>query len=182
MEGMDTLSFRPANHADIPALVALVTSAYRGDVSRQGWTTEADLLDGQRIDPDVLARDIGRARSRILVAERGGEMLACAHVAEEDGTGYFGMFSVRPDLQGGGVGKAMLAEAERIARAEWQLPTMRMTVIDIRDELIAFYERRGYARTGIKKPFPYGDERYGIPKRADLRFEILEKPLTGAAA
>ena len=177
-----TLSFRPANHADIPALVALVTSAYRGDVSRQGWTTEADLLDGQRIDPDVLARDIGRARSRILVAERAGEMLACAHVAEEDGAGYFGMFSVRPDLQGGGVGKAMLAEAERIAREEWQLPTMRMTVIDIRDELIAFYERRGYARTGIKKPFPYGDERYGIPKREDLRFEILEKPLTGAAA
>ena len=171
-----------ANHADIPALVALVTSAYRGDVSRQGWTTEADLLDGQRIDPDVLARDIGRARSRILVAERGGEMLACAHVAEEDGAGYFGMFSVRPDLQGGGVGKAMLAEAERIAREEWQLPTMRMTVIDIRDELIAFYGRRGYARTGIKKPFPYGDERYGIPKRKDLRFEILEKPLTGAAA
>ena len=182
MDGMDTLIFRPATHADIPALVALVTSAYRGDVSRQGWTTEADLLDGQRIDPDVLARDIGRARSRILVAERGGEMLACAHVAEEDGTGYFGMFSVRPDLQGGGVGKAMLAEAERIAREEWQLPTMRMTVIDIRDELIAFYERRGYARTGIKKPFPYGDERYGIPKRKDLRFEILEKPLTGAAA
>ncbi|WP_447586306.1 GNAT family N-acetyltransferase [Pseudoxanthomonas mexicana] len=179
---MDTLSFRPANHADIPALVALVTSAYRGDVSRQGWTTEADLLDGQRIDPDVLARDIGRARSRILVAERAGEMLACAHVAEEDGAGYFGMFSVRPDLQGGGVGKAMLAEAERIAREEWQLPTMRMTVIDIRDELIAFYGRRGYARTGIKKPFPYGDERYGIPKRKDLRFEILEKPLTGAAA
>ncbi|WP_374499956.1 GNAT family N-acetyltransferase [Pseudoxanthomonas sp.] len=179
---MDTLSFRPATHADIPALVALVTSAYRGDVSRQGWTTEADLLDGQRIDPDVLARDIGRALSRILIAERGGEMLACAHVAEEDGAGYFGMFSVRPDLQGGGVGKAMLAEAERIAREEWQLPTMRMTVIDIRDELIAFYERRGYARTGIKKPFPYGDERYGIPKRADLRFEILEKPLTGAAA
>jgi len=92
MDGMDTLSFRPANHADIPALVALVTSAYRGDVSRQGWTTEADLLDGQRIDPEVLARDIGRARSRILVAERGGEMLACAHVAEEDGAGYFGMF------------------------------------------------------------------------------------------
>ncbi|WP_313221751.1 N-acetyltransferase [Pseudoxanthomonas mexicana] len=179
---MDTLSFRPATHADIPALVTLVTSAYRGDVSRQGWTTEADLLDGQRIDPDVLACDIGRARSRILIAERGGEMLACAHVAEEDGAGYFGMFSVRPDLQGGGVGKAMLAEAERIAREEWQLPTMRMTVIDIRDELIAFYERRGYARTGIKKPFPYGDERYGIPKREDLRFEILEKPLTGAAA
>ena len=182
MGGMDTLTFRSAVPADIPALVALVTSAYRGDVSKQGWTTEADMLDGQRIDPDVLARDIERDRSRILLAERDGVLLACAHVAEDEGAGYFGMFSVRPDLQGGGVGKAMLAEAERVARDEWRLPAMRMTVIDIRHELIAFYERRGYVRTGIKKPFPYGDERYGIPKRDDLRFEILEKPLAGAIA
>ena len=182
MGGMDTLTFRTATHADIPALVALVTSAYRGDVSKQGWTTEADMLDGQRIDPEGLARDMDRDRSRILLAERAGTLLACAHVAEEDGAGYFGMFSVRPDLQGGGVGKAVLAEAERIARDEWRLPAMRMTVIDIRDELIAFYGRRGYLRTGIKKPFPYGDERYGIPKRDDLRFEILEKPLAEATA
>lgn len=182
MGGMDTLTFRSAVPADIPALVALVTSAYRGDVSKQGWTTEADMLDGQRIDPDVLARDIERDRSRILLAERDGLLLACAHVAEDEGAGYFGMFSVRPDLQGGGVGTAMLAEAERVARDEWRLPAMRMTVIDIRDELIAFYERRGYVRTGTKKPFPYGDERFGIPKRDDLRFEVLEKPLTEAAA
>ncbi|WP_093300673.1 GNAT family N-acetyltransferase [Pseudoxanthomonas sp. CF385] len=179
---MDTLTFRTATHADIPALVDLVTSAYRGDVSKQGWTTEADMLDGQRIDPEVLGRDIDRDRSRILLAERDGVLLACAHVAEDEGAGYFGMFSVRPDLQGGGVGKAVLAEAERVARDEWRLPAMRMTVIDIRDELIAFYGRRGYVRTGIKKPFPYGDERYGIPKRDDLRFEILEKPLAGALA
>lgn len=182
MARMDTLTFRAATHGDVNALVELVTSAYRGEVSKQGWTTEADLLDGQRIDPDVLRHDIDRAQSRILIAERDGELLACAHVAVEDGAGYFGMFSVRPDLQGGGVGKAMLAEAERVAREDWGLPAMRMTVIDVRDELIAFYERRGYARTGIKKPFPYGDERYGIPKRDDLRFEILEKPFAGAAA
>ncbi len=182
MGGMDTLTFRTATRADIPALVALITSAYRGDVSKQGWTTEADMLDGQRIDAEGLARDIDRDRSRILLAERAGTLLACAHVAEDDGAGYFGMFSVRPDLQGGGVGKAVLAEAERIARDEWRLPAMRMTVIDIRDELIAFYGRRGYLRTGIKKPFPYGDERYGIPKRDDLRFEILEKPLAEATA
>ena len=172
--------YRFATHADIPALIALVTSAYRGDASRAGWTTEADMLDGQRIDPAVLAADIGRTRSIVLLAERDGALLACAHVAEEEGAGYFGMFSVRPDLQGGGVGKAVLAEAERIARG-WQLPSLRMTVIDIRDELIAFYERRGYQRTGIKKPFPYGDARFGEPKRDDLRFEVLEKPLREAA-
>ena len=87
------------------------------------------------------------------------------------------MFSVRPERQGTGVGKRLMAEAERVAREEWALPAMRMTVIDLREELIAFYERRGYRRTGVKKPFPYGDPRYGLPKRDDLRFEILEKPL-----
>lgn len=176
---MTDLTFRPATLADIDALVVLVTSAYRGDVSKQGWTTEADLLDGQRIDPEVLRKDIERERSLIVIAEREAQLLACVHVAEDDGAGYLGMFSVKPGLQGGGVGKLLLAEAERIARDEWRLPAMRMTVIDIRDELIAFYERRGYRRTGIIKPFPYGDERFGIPKRDDLRFEVLEKPFNG---
>lgn len=171
------LYFRDATVADVDALVVLVTSAYRGDASRVGWTTEADLLDGNRIDPDVLREDIVRPRSRVLVGERDGELLACAHVAEEDGAGYFGMFSVRPNLQGGGIGKRLLDEAERVVRDDWRLPTMRMTVIDIRDELIAFYERRGYRRTGIYKPFPHGDERFGLPKRDDLRFEVLEKLL-----
>ena len=178
---MDSLTFRAATASDIPTLIELVTSAYRGEVSKQGWTTEADLLDGQRIDAEGLSRDIARERSRILLAERDGAVLACAHVAVEDGAGYFGMFSVKPDQQGGGLGKLVISEAERIARDEWRLPAMRMTVIDVRDELIAFYERRGYQRTGIKKPFPYGDERFGIPKRDDLRFEILEKPLATLA-
>lgn len=174
---MADLTFRNAVAADIPALVTLVTSAYRGDTSRAGWTTEADILDGNRIDPDVLATDLSRPRSRVLLAERAGALLACAHVAEEDGAGYFGMFAVQPGLQGGGIGKQLLSECERIARTEWQLPCMRMQVIDLRDTLIAFYERRGYRRTGIYKPFPYGDERFGQPKRDDLRFELLEKPL-----
>jgi ribosomal protein S18 acetylase RimI-like enzyme len=169
------LRFRPATVADIPAVVALVESAYRGDSSRAGWTTEADLLAGQRTDPDDVRACIERAQSVVLLAERDGELLACAHVAAEDGAAYFGMFSVRPTLQGGGVGKQVLAEAERIAREDWKLPAVRMTVIDVRDELIAFYERRGYIRTGIKKPFPYGDERFGMPRRDDLRFEVLEK-------
>lgn len=176
------MRFRNATPADTEALVALVESAYRGDASKQGWTTEADILDGRRTGADDIDACIARPDSRILIAERSShdgapELLACAHVAAEDGSGYFGMFSVRPTLQGGGIGKAMLAEAERVVRDEWKLPAMRMTVIDIRDELIAFYERRGYRRTGVKKPFPYGDERFGLPKRDDLRFEVLEKTL-----
>jgi len=181
MNPMNDVRFRNAVPADVPALIKLVTSAYRGDASRVGWTTEADFLDGNRIDAEVLLQDIARPHSIVIVAQRGRDLIACAHVAEEDGAGYFGMFSVQPALQGGGLGKLLLAEAERIAHDEWKLPVMRMTVIDIRDELIAFYERRGYCRTGIHKPFPHGDERYGIAKRDDLRFEVLEKRLAGPA-
>lgn len=174
----NTLTFREATAADIPWLVALVTRAYRGDASRKGWTTEADLLEGQRIDAERMQAIIDTPRSLVLVAEQGGEPQACAQVSFEDGAGYFGMFSVEPELQGSGIGKAVLAEAERLAQSRWDATLMRMTVIDVRDSLIAFYERRGYVRTGRHAPFPYGDSRYGIPKRDDLRFEILEKVLT----
>lgn len=178
---MTDLTFRAAGEADVPAIVDLVESAYRGDASREGWTTEADFLDGRRTGHEEVLASLRRPRSRILLAERDAvpapQLVACAHVADDDGAGYFGMFSVKPMLQGGGIGKAMLAEAERIVRDDFGLPTMRMTVIDIRGELIAFYERRGYRRTGRFKPFPYGDARFGEPKREDLRFEILEKPL-----
>jgi ribosomal protein S18 acetylase RimI-like enzyme len=176
----DSLSFRAAIPADTDALVDLVESAYRGDSSRAGWTTEADFLDGRRTGADDIKACLERSQSVILIAERNGadsapELLACAHIAVEDGAGYFGMFSVKPTLQGGGIGKRVIDEAERIVREDWKLPAMRMTVIDIRDELIAFYERRGYVRTGHYKPFPYGDDRFGLPKRDDLRFEVLEK-------
>jgi GNAT superfamily N-acetyltransferase len=173
----DPIAFRDAGIGDVDAVVALVESAYRGDSSRQGWTTEADLLDGRRTGADDVRGCLARQRSRILLAERSGELLACAHVAEEDKAGYFGMFSVQPHLQGSGIGKRVLAEAERLVRNEWGLRSMRMTVIDVREELIDFYARRGYRRTGVLKPFPYGDARFGIPKRDDLRFEVLEKSL-----
>ncbi|KAF1055301.1 MAG: hypothetical protein GAK43_00094 [Stenotrophomonas maltophilia] len=179
---MSTLTFRAATPADIPALITLVTSAYRGESSRAGWTSEADLLDGARIDAQGLQADLDAPRSTILVAERDGRLVACVHIADVDGKGYFGMFSVDPTQQGGGIGKIVTDAAEAHAVREWGVPVMQMTVIDVRDELIAFYERRGYARTGIKKPFPYGDERFGTPKCDDLRFEILEKSLAGTAA
>jgi ribosomal protein S18 acetylase RimI-like enzyme len=169
--------FRYATAADVPAIVALVESAYRGDVSRQGWTTEADLLDGQRTDPAGVLDSISKTDSRIVLAERDGELLACANVERAGDSCYFGMFSVRPNLQGGGVGNAMLAECERIARTDWDCRSVHMTVIRQREELIAWYERRGYGRTGQTKPFPYGDPRFGLPKRPDLEFIVLEKAL-----
>jgi GNAT superfamily N-acetyltransferase len=87
------------------------------------------------------------------------------------------MFSVTPTAQGGGLGGAMLAEAERVAREEWGARTMRMSVIKQRDDLIAWYVRRGYAATEEMHAFPYGDERYGVPRRDDLEFRVLTKTL-----
>lgn len=171
------LAFRDAASADAPAIVALVESAYRGDASRAGWTTEADLLDGQRVDAAGVEEIIAKPASRVLLGESSGKLLVCCHIEKQGDACYFGMFSVRPGLQGGGIGRRMLAEAERIACDEWKCIKMEMTVISVRDDLIAWYERRGYRRSGVFKPFPYGDERFGIPKRDDLRFEILEKPL-----
>lgn len=176
------LTFRAAGGADIDAIVALVESAYRGEGSKQGWTTEAELLDGQRTDAAGVGELVGEADAMVLLAEVDGALLACAQVERRGDAGYFGMFSVRPKLQGGGIGRAMLAEAERIAREDWHCTEMRMTVISVRDELIAWYERRGYRRTGEYSPFPYGNERFGIPKRDDLRFELLVKSFSSESS
>lgn len=172
------LSFRAATSEDIPALVELVNSAYRGDNSRQGWTTEADLLGGQRVDSESIAEIVARPATTVLLAEADGRLAACCELERTNaGDAYFGMFSVLPAAQGNGLGKRLLAEAERIAAQEWGCRRLRMTVIRQRDDLIAWYERRGYRRTGGFHPFPYGDERYGIPKRPDLEFADLAKPL-----
>ena len=171
------LHYRRADTRDVAAIVALVESAYRGDVSRQGWTTEADLLDGQRTDPEGVRALIEAPDSRIVLAGNEAGLLASAHLERHGDWAYFGMFAVRPDLQGGGIGNEVLTGCERIARHEWGCREMRMTVISARPELIAWYERRGYRATGETRPFPYGDPRFGLPKRDDLEFIVLAKPL-----
>ncbi|WP_336322317.1 GNAT family N-acetyltransferase [Streptomyces lavendofoliae] len=176
----DVLTYRDADDADVPALVDLVQSAYRGDSSRAGWTTEADILEGRRTDPEGVREVIATPGSRLLVVERDGDLVACCQLEHRGDAAYFGMFAVRPGLQGGGLGRRVIAEAERLAVAEWGVREMHMTVISVRDELIAWYERRGYRRTGRMTPFPYGDERFGVPQRDDLRFELLVKDLPPA--
>jgi ribosomal protein S18 acetylase RimI-like enzyme len=177
MHPASDLTFRVATRSDAPAIVGLVEASYRGDSGRLGWTTESDLLDGQRTDLAEVEDLIARPGSRMLVADRDARLIACCHIERHGPACYFGMFSVDPALQGGGTGRALLGEAERVARDEWGCDEVRMTVIDIRTELVEWYERRGYQRTGEHKPFPYGNERFGVPKRADLRFEVLRKAL-----
>ncbi|MBZ9639308.1 GNAT family N-acetyltransferase [Streptomyces sp. PSKA30] len=171
------LTFRDATDADVEALVALIESAYRGDSSRAGWTTEADILQGQRTDPEGVRAVIKSTDGRLLTVERDGTVVACCQLEHRGDHAYFGMFAVSPRLQGAGLGKVIIAEAERQARATWGVTQMHMTVISVREDLIAWYERRGYRRTGKMTPFPYGDERFGIPQRDDLQFELLVKEL-----
>ncbi len=172
------LPTRLATAADTAALVALVNGAYRGDSSRAGWTTEADLLGGQRVDVCGLAETIAKADSVVLVQERDRELVACVHLQRTDEDCYVGMLTVRPTAQGSGLGRRILEMAERWAIDHWSSRTMHMTVIAQRVELIAWYERLGYRLTGERRPFPYGDERFGLPRRDDLAFDVLTKTLS----
>lgn len=173
---------RPATARDVPAVVDLVQSAYRGDVSRAGWTTEADLLAGQRADAAMVHPLVDAPGSTVLVLDddapgAAGGLLACCHVQDRgDGSCYVGMLAVRPNAQARGLGRVMLAAAEARARGIGA-DRLEMTVIAQRAELIAWYERLGFADTGERSPFPYGDERFGVPLRPDLEFRHLVRSL-----
>jgi ribosomal protein S18 acetylase RimI-like enzyme len=175
------LTFRFAQADDVPAIVDLVESAYRGESSRAGWTTEADLIDGRRTDAEAIAAVLAGPASTMLVAEADGQLVGCCQLENQPPGVYFGMFAVRPGRQGQGWGRQILAEAERLARDEWSAGTMVLSVLAQRPDLIAWYERRGYRRTGQTRPFPYGNTRFGVPKRPDLSFAVLAKPLTGSS-
>ena len=177
MEPMTDLSFRPATADDSEALVALVNSAYRGDASRAGWTTEADLITGARIDGAELRRLMAAEASMILLCLQGEDIIGSVHLKRLDpSSAYLGLFVVQPTLQGGGVGRRFLAEAEATAQRAWGSARMTMSVITLRPELIAYYERRGYRRTGELHPFP-SEAGASRPVVADLQLETLAKDL-----
>jgi ribosomal protein S18 acetylase RimI-like enzyme len=171
------LIFRDAVDTDADAVVELIESAYRGDSSRAGWTTEADILEGQRTDLQGVLEVIKSPGGKMLTVWRQDQLVACCQLEHRGDHAYFGMFAVSPTLQGAGLGKLVIAEAERQAREGWGATEMHMTVITVREDLVAWYGRRGYRRTGRMTPFPYGDERAGIPQRDDLQFELLVKAL-----
>jgi len=179
----------PCAPSDIEAVAELVNSAYRGDTARTGWTHEADYIGGQRTSAADLAAELAANPASTLLALRkadDGDILACVMVERVDGSdgrraGYIGMLTVRPDLQADGLGRVLLEAAEQYARRDGA-DRARLTVVSIRESLIAWYVRRGYALTGETRPFPYDDQRFGEPRRDDLEFVVLEKSLTGEAA
>jgi len=190
------LSFRLADLDDVHVLLALVEAAYRGAPTASTWTTEAELLGGQRVDRQMMSEAIDDADIRVIVAvaatrsapeaaeaadttDAAEVIVACCEVRTPDvaGNSVLGMFAVDPDLQGTGLGRHVLAAGEREA-ATLGATAVELHVLDVRHELLAWYDRRGYVTTDEQVPFPYGDERFGEPKRNDLRFAVLRKPLT----
>lgn len=168
------LSFRPATIADAAFVAQLVNSAYRGDTSRAGWTTEADLLTGERINADEMQALIASEDTVILLCLQGEKIIGSVQLQKIDDAAYLGMFVVQPTLQGGGVGKQFMQAAEDLVQKIWGVNRMWMSVISVRHELIAYYERRGYQRTGHFKPFPYAVEDASRHAEA-LKLEELEK-------
>jgi GNAT superfamily N-acetyltransferase len=170
------VSFRAAAASDVDALVLFVNGGYRGESSKRGWTTEAGILGGQRTDPGKMREMVEGARVE-LAFDAENKLVGCVYLRREpDASCYLGMLTVDPERQAGGYGKLLMARSEELAR-EWGCRRMRMTVISVRSELIAYYERRGYAKTGRTEPFPEDDPRFGLPKVRGLVFAELAKPL-----
>jgi len=175
---LQALSFRRAERADIAVLHGLVESAYRGASARSGWTHEAELLDGQRTDREELEAIVADPARQLLLAHAGDELVGCVCIEKKnDERAYLGMLTVDPEKQSGGLGKQLIAAAEQAALERFGAAVMEMTVIAQRAELIAYYERRGYTLTSETRPFPMHDPRYGLPKRNDLYFVVMEKAL-----
>ena len=168
----------PAIADDLEPLFALIHRAYRGDSARSGWTHESDLLDGMRTDRETLAEMLTDPRRCMLVARDGEEIVGCIALTDMDeGLAYVGMVTVDPLRQSAGLGRRLLEAVEGKARERFGAVRAEMTVISRRRELIAWYQRRGYALTGERRPFPASDPRFGLPKRDDLEFVVLEKRL-----
>ena len=179
---MPDLSFRYARQSDTPSLVALIERAYRGEDTAGNWNSEAHLLKGPRTNDEEISTLIAREDSRFIIAEAGGRLAGCCLVqglddptrnwSSADGpvdsgaaypaatavnAAYFGMFAIDPGTHGGGIGKTLIAEAERRVQELWGANQMVMTVINLRTALIEWYQRRGYRLTGATLPFPFSD-------------------------
>ena len=174
---------REATTEDLEALARFVNDAYRGAFAREGWTHEADLLDGQRTDPGLLTEMIVPPSAILIASDGAGAILACVQVGvRHAGVYYLGMLAVDPRRQGAGIGREIVAAVEARAVAAG-CTRIELTVLHMRATLIAWYERLGYRRTGAVEPFPYDERRYGEPRRDDLALVVMDKrlPPSGAA-
>jgi ribosomal protein S18 acetylase RimI-like enzyme len=171
---------KPAVEADYPEVIDLVNIAFRRTGPGASWNAEAGVIEGQRLNDSLLREDLAKQPAAHLLIHRdeaNGQLLGTVWLdPAADGIWYLGLLSVRTDLQNRQLGRTLMAAAEQFAQ-ERGAHRIRMTVLHVRNTLIAWYERRGYTLTGETKPFPYDDQRFGRPLRDDLHFVVLQKDL-----
>jgi N-acetylglutamate synthase-like GNAT family acetyltransferase len=166
---------RIATERDMPRIVELLNMAYRGDASRKGWTTEADLIAGEvRADEAAVGETMHLNGSVFLVFEQDGKLQGCMNLQKHGERMYLGMFAVNPDLQGSGIGKKLLKSAD-VHALEQECRSIYMKVIAVRTELIQWYQRHGYEDTGERVEFQE-DGRTGKHLQT-LEFATLEKSI-----
>ena len=174
------LTLRPAIPAELPTIATLMNRAFRSTGIEPGqaasWNSEATILTGNRTTAEALAQELAsKPHANLLVA--GDPIHASVWLEPLTPTlCYLGSLTVDPTLQNAGLGRQLLTAAEEIAAAHGA-HTVQITVINFRETLIAWYQRRGYVLTGETRPFPYGDTRFGTPLRPDLNFLVLERSL-----
>ena len=167
------IAWREAGAADVRGLVALMRAAYRGG---EGWAREDHLVRGNRIDAGGVRELL--ASGVMMVAGDPGRPWACWHVRDlGDGTAGLGAFAVSPTRQAAGTGRAAIAAAGHEAVARYGARRLRIEVLEPHSVLLAYYERRGFHRTGETRPFP-ADAVHAVPLVPDLRFLVLERPLS----
>jgi ribosomal protein S18 acetylase RimI-like enzyme len=172
------LHFEQCAEDDLESVVSLVNKSYRGESSKTGWTTEESLLGGQRTDVDMIRTICQTDGNELWLAKNeNNQLVGLFHLEKEGERAFLGMLTVDPSLQAQGLGRRLLTEGERRVREDWKKSELYMTVISLRTELIAYYQRRGYQPTGEAKPFPMNDPRYGIPKRNDFHLMVIRKSL-----
>ncbi len=170
----------PAIEAEYPGIIALINHAFRGTGPDASWNTEVVFIEGQRLNESLLREDLAHKPKAHLLTYRyepTGPLLGTVLLdPQEEGVWYLGLLTVRPDIQKRKLGRTLLTAAEDFAKQRGA-HRIQMTVVNVRDTLIAWYQRRGYTLTDETRPFPYGDERFGRPLRNDLHFVVLEKDL-----
>jgi GNAT superfamily N-acetyltransferase len=169
---------RIAGPDDLEAIRDLIEAAYRGSESLTGWTSEGDIIDGERLSREQLADVLADPATLMLVSETtDGVITGCASISRKVHGAEFGKFAVRPALQNAGAGKRILAACENAFAREWGGGLMTMTVIRGRSELIAFYERRGYRATGESLPLAKVHDTPGWTKGRDLILDVYAKQI-----
>ena len=166
--------YRKARPEDAEAITKLVNDAYRPTAAERGWTDESALVSGDRTSANQVKEAIARKNSVVLLSLLGEEVVACVHVEQVRGDAHIGMLSVSPQLQGAGIGKEILEYAENYAEQQFRAEKFVMLVVSLRSELLAFYRRRGYEPTGEVMDYPHSAG-VGVPKRNDLKIQVLEK-------